>query len=44
MGRGFGGGNLHFSDKRGELPSYRRIEIYWDGIGCRAGFFLISGG
>jgi hypothetical protein len=30
--RGFGGGNVQFDDKRGELVSYRSIEIDSNGI------------
>ncbi|WP_157687346.1 hypothetical protein [Burkholderia lata] len=42
VGRGFGGGNVQFDDQRGELASYRSIEIYLNGIGGRRDLFLLS--
>ena len=38
VGRGFGGRDVQFDDKRWELPSYRSIEIDLSEIGGAAGF------
>ncbi|WP_423394827.1 hypothetical protein [Burkholderia sp. LMG 21824] len=32
VGRGFCGGNIQLDDKKGELASYRSIEIYFNGM------------
>ncbi|WP_431019903.1 hypothetical protein ACQ4K0_18465 [Burkholderia cepacia] len=40
--RGFVGGNVQFDDKRGELASYRSIEIYLNGLGDRRNLFLLD--
>ncbi|HDR9767500.1 TPA: hypothetical protein QDC27_004017 [Burkholderia cepacia ATCC 25416] len=40
--RGFVGGNVQFDDKRGELASYRSIEIYLNGLGDRWDLFLLD--
>ncbi|WP_133295684.1 hypothetical protein [Burkholderia reimsis] len=40
--RGFGGGNVQSDDKRGELASYRSIEIYLNGLGDRRDLFLLD--
>ncbi|WP_155630073.1 hypothetical protein [Burkholderia cepacia] len=40
--RGVGGGNVQFDDKRGELASYRSIEIYLNGLGDRRDLFLLD--
>ncbi|MDN7440173.1 hypothetical protein QZM64_13490 [Burkholderia cepacia] len=42
VGRGFVGGNVQFDDKRGELTSYRSIEIYLNGLGDRRDLFLLD--
>ncbi|WP_278651100.1 hypothetical protein [Burkholderia lata] len=42
VGRGFRGGNVQFDDQRGELASYRSIEIYLNGIGGWWDLFLLS--
>ncbi|WP_174911280.1 hypothetical protein [Burkholderia lata] len=42
VGRGFGGGNVQFDDKRRELASYRSIEIDLNGLGERLDLFLLS--
>ncbi|WP_318834847.1 hypothetical protein [Burkholderia cepacia] len=40
--RGFVGGNVQFDDKRGELASYRSIEIYLNGLRDRRDLFLLE--
>ncbi|WP_146774154.1 hypothetical protein [Burkholderia cepacia] len=42
VGRGFVGGNVQFDDKRGELASYRSIEIYLNGLGDQWDLFLLD--
>ncbi|WP_155641912.1 hypothetical protein [Burkholderia cepacia] len=42
VGRGFVGRNVQFDDKRGELASYRSIEIYLNGLGDRRDLFLLD--
>ncbi|MCA8350350.1 hypothetical protein [Burkholderia cepacia] len=42
VGRGFVGGNVQSDDKRGELASYRSIEIYLNGLGDRRDLFLLE--
>ncbi|WP_155629093.1 hypothetical protein [Burkholderia cepacia] len=42
VGRGVVGGNVQFDDKRGELASYRSIEIYLNGLGDRWDLFLLD--
>ncbi|MBN3844270.1 MULTISPECIES: hypothetical protein [Burkholderia] len=41
-GRGIGGGNSQFDDKRGELASYRSNEIDWNGFDGWRDLFLLS--
>ncbi|MDN7632945.1 hypothetical protein [Burkholderia cepacia] len=42
VARGFEDGGVQFDDKRGELASYRSIEIYLNDLGDRRDLFLLE--
>ncbi|MCA8215017.1 hypothetical protein LGN20_14005 [Burkholderia cepacia] len=42
VGRGIEGEDVEFVDKRGELASYRSIEIYLNCFGDRRDLFLLE--